>query len=76
MGTFLQPAPAPYATDGEFIRMTDIEVAKRLEEIRVYTRHTPLAVEQRIEIARQQQAIRDAKKFAKEEIAKNKEKVL
>lgn len=74
LGQFLQPAPAPYATDGEYIRMTDIDVAKRLEELRLFTRQT-LNVEQRIEIARHQQAIRDAKKLAKEELAKSKEKV-
>lgn len=73
VGTFLQPAPAPYATDGEYIRMTDTEVAKRLEELKMFTRQT-LNVEQRIEIARQQQAIREAKKLAKEELAKSKEK--
>lgn len=74
LGTFLQPTPAPYATEGEYIRMTDIEVAKRLEELKLFTRQS-LNVEQRIEIARQQQAARDAKKLAKEEMAKNKEKV-
>lgn len=73
VGSFLQPAPAPYATDGEYIRMTDEEVTKRLEELKMFTRQT-LNVEQRIEIARQQQAIRDAKKIAKEELAKSKEK--
>lgn len=73
VGAFLQPAPAPYATDGEYIRMTDTEVAKRLDELKMFTRQT-LNVEQRIEIARQQQAIREAKKLAKEELAKSKEK--
>lgn len=77
VGTFLQAAPPPYATDGEFVRMTDSEVSQRLEEIRLYTRQsmTQLNVEQRIEIARQQQALREAKKFAKEEITKSKDKV-
>lgn len=75
VGTFLQPAPPPYATDGEFIRMADHDVAKRLEELKVFTRHSTLGVEQRIEIARQQQAIREAKKLAKDELAKSKEKV-
>lgn len=77
VGTFLQAAPAPYATDGEFVRMTDYEVAQRLEEIRIYTRQsmTQLNVEQRIEIARQQQMMRDAKKNSKEETSKTKEKV-
>lgn len=37
VGTFLQPAPAPYATDGEYIRMSDTEVAKRLEELKMFT---------------------------------------
>lgn len=69
----MQPAPAPYATDGEYIRMTDVDVSKRLEELKMFTRQT-LNVEQRIEIARQQQAIREAKKLAKEELAKSKEK--
>lgn len=76
VGSFLQPAPPPYATDGEYIRMTDIDVASRLEELKMFTRHTTLGVEQRIEIARQQQALRDAKKLAKEEQARNKEKVI
>ncbi|XP_058453009.1 uncharacterized protein LOC131431358 isoform X3 [Malaya genurostris] len=74
VGTFLQPAPPPYATDGEFIKMTDTEVARRLEELKMFTRHTALGVEQRIEIAKQQQALRDAKKMAKDEINKIKEK--
>lgn len=77
IGTFLQAAPASYATEGEFVRMTDYEVAQRLEEIRLYTRQslTQLNVEQRIEIARQQQLLRDAKKNLKEENTKSKEKV-
>lgn len=75
IGSFLQPALPPYATDGEYIRMSDIEVAKRLEELKIFTRQSTLGVEQRIEIARQQQAIRDAKKLAKEEMARSKEKV-
>lgn len=77
VGTFLQAAPASYATEGEFVRMTDYEVAQRLEEIRVYTRQsmTQLNVEQRIEIGRQQQMLRDAKKNMKEDVSKSKEKV-
>ncbi|KAG5678274.1 hypothetical protein PVAND_007963 [Polypedilum vanderplanki] len=77
VGTFLQAAPPPYAIDGEYVKMTDYEVAQRLEEIRMYTRQpasAQLNVEQRIEIARQQQALREAKKIAKEEISKSKEK--
>lgn len=76
VGTFLQAAPAPYATEGDYVRMTDFEVAQRLEEIRVYTRQTmpQLNVEQRIEIARQQQLMRDAKKSTKEDTTKTKEK--
>jgi len=76
VGSYLQAAPAPYATDGEYVKMTDVEVSQRLEEIRLYTKQsvTPLNVEQRIEIARQQQALRDAKKIAKEELYKAKEK--
>ncbi|XP_030388198.1 uncharacterized protein LOC115634529 isoform X2 [Scaptodrosophila lebanonensis] len=73
VGSFLQPAPPPYANDGEYIRMTDEDVAKRLEDLKVFTRQT-LNVEQRIEIAKQQQAMRDAKKQQKEELARNKEK--
>lgn len=53
--------------------MTDEDVAKRLEDLKVFTRQT-LNVEQRIEIAKQQQAMRDAKKLQKEELARNKEK--
>lgn len=55
--------------------MTDVEVARRLEDLKMFTRHAGLGVEQRIEIAKQQQALRDAKKLAKEEMNKNKEKV-
>lgn len=55
--------------------MTDVEVSKRLEELKMFTRHATLGVEQRIEIARQQQALRDAKKVAKDDISKSKEKV-
>lgn len=54
--------------------MTDVEVAKRLEELKLYTKQS-LNVEQRIEIARQQQAMRDAKKMAKDDIGRSKEKV-
>lgn len=77
VGSFLQAAPAPYSTDGEYVRMTENEVAQRLEEIRLYTRQslTQLNVEQRIEIARQQQLLRDAKKNVKEDSTKSKEKV-
>lgn len=75
VGSFLQPAPPPYATEGGYIRMTDVEVASRLEELKIFTRHTALGVEQRIEIARQQQALREAKKVAKDEQSKSKEKV-
>jgi Methyl-CpG binding domain len=77
VGTFLQAAPPNYATDGDYVKMTDYEVAQRLEEIRMYTRQPALQlnVEQRIEIARQQQALRDAKKIIKDEVIKTKEKV-
>lgn len=54
--------------------MTDVEVAKRLEELKLYTKQS-LNVEQRIEIARQQQALRDAKKMAKDDMSRSKEKV-
>ena len=74
VGNFLQPAPPPYATDGEYIRMTDVDVAKRLEELKMFTKQS-LNVEQRIEIAKQQQAMREAKKMAKDEISRNKDKV-
>ncbi|XP_073812238.1 bromodomain adjacent to zinc finger domain 2B toutatis isoform X12 [Musca autumnalis] len=73
VGTFLQPAPPPYANDGEYIRMTDEDVAKRLEDLKIFTRQT-LNVEERIQIAKQQQALRDAKKAQKEEMARSKEK--
>ncbi|XP_055688783.1 bromodomain adjacent to zinc finger domain protein 2B isoform X2 [Lutzomyia longipalpis] len=72
LGTFLQ-APltsTPVTREEDLIRMTDVDVMKRLEELKMYTRHTQLGVEQRIEIARQQQALRDVKKIVKEENAK------
>lgn len=46
--------------------MTDVDVSKRLEELKMFTKQS-LNVEQRIEIARQQQAMRDAKKMQKDE---------
>lgn len=78
IGTYLQAAPAPYATDGEFVRLTENDVTQRLEEIRSYTRQTSgqLNVEQRIEIARQQQVMREARKNSKDDTAvKTKERV-
>lgn len=72
VGMFLQAPPFP--PDADYIRMTDEDVAKRLEELKMFTRHSQLDVEQRIEIAKQQQAMREAKKLAKDEVAKNKEK--
>lgn len=77
IGTYLQAAPAPYATDGEFVRLTENDVTQRLEEIRLYTRQTSgqLNVEQRIEIARQQQVMREAKKNSKDDPVKTKERV-
>ena len=81
LGTYLQPAPLPYP-DGEFVKMTDYEVAQRLDEIKRYTQQSSsgasssqLNVEQRIEIARQQQAMREAKKIVKDEINRTREKV-
>lgn len=80
LGDYLQAAPPPYATDGEFVKMTDYEVAERLDEIKRYTQQpssaaSQLSVEQKIEIARQQQALREAKKIVKDEINRTKEKV-
>lgn len=72
VGMFLQAPPFP--PDADYIRMTDEDVGKRLEELKMFTRHSQLDVEQRIEIAKQQQAMRDAKKLAKDEMARNKEK--
>lgn len=71
LGTFLQaPLTSTPVREEDLIRMTDVDVMKRLEELKMYTRHTQLGVEQRIEIARQQQALRDVKKIVKEENAK------
>jgi hypothetical protein len=80
LGNYLQAAPPPYSTDGEFVKMEDYEVAQRLDEIKRYTQPSSAAaaslnVEQRIEIARQQQALREAKKIVKDEINRTKEKV-
>lgn len=72
VGVFLQAPPFP--PDADYIRMTDEDVGKRLDELKMFTRHSQLDVEQRIEIAKQQQAMRDAKKLAKDEQARNKEK--
>lgn len=72
VGMFLQAPPFP--PDADYIRMTDEDVSKRLDELKMFTRHSQLDVEQRIEIAKQQQAMREAKKMAKDEMARNKEK--
>ncbi|XP_044739668.1 uncharacterized protein LOC123301018 isoform X4 [Chrysoperla carnea] len=69
IGDFLQPAPSELANDGEFIRMSDEDVAKRLEDLRALTKQqllkSTITVDQRIQLAKQQQAIREAKRHAR-----------
>lgn len=73
VGSFLMVPPPQ--SDQDYIRMTEEEVQLRLEQLKgMFPGQSQLNVEQRIEIAKQQQAARDAKKLAKEEVARNKEK--
>ncbi|XP_066142335.1 bromodomain adjacent to zinc finger domain protein 2B isoform X3 [Euwallacea fornicatus] len=67
IGDYLQPVPPEMQTDGnEFIYLTEEDVTKRLEELRAAMR-TSLPVEQRIEMARKQQAARAAARIDREQ---------
>ncbi|KAL1513282.1 hypothetical protein ABEB36_002708 [Hypothenemus hampei] len=67
IGDYLQPVPPEMQTDGnEFIYLTEEDVTKRLEELRAAMR-TSLPVEQRIEMARKQQAARAAARLDREQ---------
>ncbi|CAG9766317.1 unnamed protein product [Ceutorhynchus assimilis] len=67
IGDYLQPVPPEMQTDGnEYIYLTEEDVTKRLEELRAAMR-TSLPVEQRIEMARKQQAARAAARMDREQ---------
>ncbi|XP_018573491.1 bromodomain adjacent to zinc finger domain protein 2B isoform X3 [Anoplophora glabripennis] len=67
LGDYLQPVPPEMQTDGtEFIYLTEEDVNRRLEELRAAMR-TSLPVEQRIEMARKQQAARAAARLDREQ---------
>ncbi|KAF5304691.1 hypothetical protein FQA39_LY09468 [Lamprigera yunnana] len=67
LGDYLQPVPSGVVPEGgEFIRLTEDDVNRRLEELKSVTR-TNLAVEQRIEVARRQQAARAQARMEKEQ---------
>ncbi|XP_050306247.1 bromodomain adjacent to zinc finger domain protein 2B isoform X3 [Anthonomus grandis grandis] len=69
IGDYMQPVPPEMQmqTDGnEFIYLTEEDVTKRLEELRAAMR-TSLPVEQRIEMARKQQAARAAARLDREQ---------
>uniref|UniRef100_A0A1Y1JV23 Bromodomain adjacent to zinc finger domain protein 2B n=1 Tax=Photinus pyralis TaxID=7054 RepID=A0A1Y1JV23_PHOPY len=67
LGDYLQVVPSGTSSEGsEFIRLTEDEVNRRLEEWKSVTR-TNLAVEQRIEVARRQQAARAQARMEKEQ---------
>ncbi|XP_030764884.1 bromodomain adjacent to zinc finger domain protein 2B-like isoform X3 [Sitophilus oryzae] len=67
IGDYLQPVPPEMQTDGnEYIYLTEEDVTKRLEELRAAMR-TSLPVEQRIEMAKKQQAARAAARLDREQ---------
>ncbi|XP_076268643.1 bromodomain adjacent to zinc finger domain 2B toutatis isoform X4 [Rhynchophorus ferrugineus] len=67
IGDYLQPVPPEMQTDGnEYIYLTEEDVTKRLEELRAVMR-TSLPVEQRIEMAKKQQAARAAARLDREQ---------
>ncbi|XP_060523165.1 uncharacterized protein LOC132700053 isoform X3 [Cylas formicarius] len=67
LGDYLQPVPAEMQTDAnEYVYLTEEEVTKRLDEIKA-TMRTSLPVEQRIEMARKQQAARAAARLDREQ---------
>ncbi|KAJ8924293.1 hypothetical protein NQ315_007086 [Exocentrus adspersus] len=67
LGDYLQPVPVDMQTDGtEFIYLTEDDVNRRLEELKAAMR-TSLPVEQRIEMARKQQAARAAARLDREQ---------
>ncbi|XP_049817838.1 bromodomain adjacent to zinc finger domain protein 2B isoform X4 [Aethina tumida] len=67
LGDYLQPVPPEMATDGsEFIHLSEEDVNRRLEELKMAMR-TSLPVEQRIEMARKQQAARAAARLDREQ---------
>ncbi|XP_045483228.1 bromodomain adjacent to zinc finger domain protein 2B isoform X2 [Harmonia axyridis] len=66
LGNYLQPVPPEMAMDGEFVQLTEEDVTKRLEELKSAMR-TNLSVEQRIELARKQQAVRAAARLDREQ---------
>ncbi|KAJ8966315.1 hypothetical protein NQ314_003580 [Rhamnusium bicolor] len=73
LGDYLQPVPPEMQTDGtEFIHLTEEDVNRRLEELKTAMR-TNLPVEQRIEMARKQQAARAAARLDREQARISKE---
>ncbi|RZC05013.1 bromodomain adjacent to zinc finger domain protein 2B, partial [Asbolus verrucosus] len=66
LGDYLQPVPPEMSTDGgEYIYLTEEDVNRRLDELKTAMR-TSLPVEQRIEMARKQQAARAAARMDRE----------
>ncbi|KAK9720736.1 Methyl-CpG binding domain [Popillia japonica] len=66
LGDYIQPMPPEFGTDQEIVRLTEEEVLRRLDEIKSAMR-TSLPVEQRIEVARRQQAARAAARLDREQ---------
>ncbi|XP_063919473.1 bromodomain adjacent to zinc finger domain protein 2B-like isoform X4 [Zophobas morio] len=67
LGDYLQPVPPEMVAEGgEYIYLTEEDVTRRLEELRTAMR-TSLPVEQRIEMARKQQAARAAARIDREQ---------
>nr|XP_023030372.1 bromodomain adjacent to zinc finger domain protein 2B-like isoform X3 [Leptinotarsa decemlineata] len=73
LGDYLQPVPAEIQTDDtEFLHLTEEDVNRRLEEVKSSMR-TNIPVEQRIEMARKQQAARAAARIDREQARITKE---
>ncbi|CAH1162999.1 unnamed protein product [Phaedon cochleariae] len=73
IGDYLQPVPPEMqAEGGEFVHLSEEDVIRRLEELKSAMR-TSLPVEQRIEMARRQQAARAAARSDREQARMHKE---
>lgn len=66
LGNYLQPVPQEMGLDTEFVHLSEDDVNRRLDELKSAIR-TSLPVEQRIELARKQQAARAAARMDREQ---------
>nr|XP_022921301.1 bromodomain adjacent to zinc finger domain protein 2B isoform X3 [Onthophagus taurus] len=66
IGDYIQPMSSEHVSEADVLRLSEDEVLRRLDEIKS-TMRTSLPVEQRIEVARRQQAARAAARLDREQ---------